>query len=314
MNLIAKIVEFFEKYRQPRFRDKRGAFDASAIMANARDLYWKSTGEKETNPTDYTGNMRMRIGKWIENGLNQEILQNLHWFGVHAYGGEQTPIGGSDPDINGYLDAILVQRVGDKFGKPVVMELKTKQGYGADLLCQSYDPGPSYLAQLGYYLKDLHEKGFTNEGMFIFILLSDSRYGEMVQIDCRYDEMTDEVIAYKARHVFGDERDIDFRLKLTPALQRLQLIKQQIESGELPSAEHFYKMPLTPNTLAGVSDAQLRKAIAGEKILGDWEIAYSRFKDKHIEMEGSAKEYTDEELAVLRSEYARRHPKSKKFA
>lgn len=308
MNLVAIIKRVFLEYKRPRYRDNRGWY-ASALTSNARDLYWKATGEPETNPTDIVGHCRMLAGKSIEEGLTKYVLENTHWFGIHSYGGEQISVGGSNPSVNGYLDGLLVERKGDTFGTPMVMEVKLKTGYGAEMFKQSYDPGENYLAQLGYYLRDLSEKGITNQGFFLFFLASDKSWGEMVQVDCHYENGV--VYATKARHIDGTEKDINFSLELDPILERLRGLEEAIEKKELPPAEHFYKKPLTPELVAGLSDAHLRKAIKGEKIIGDWQIAYSSYKDKHIELEGSSREYTESELQILKDELKRRYPKSR---
>lgn len=311
--LVERIRRFFAEYKAPRFRDRRGTY-ASGLMQNARDLYWSLSGEKETNPTDLVGNLRMLVGKAIERELTEQVIRNLHWFGLHAYGGaEQIPIGGSNPEVDGYLDGLLVERSADgRFDKPWVLEVKVKNGYGADLFKQDCDPGPEYLAQMGYYLKDLNAKKVTARGIFLFILNSDKSMGEMIEIECEYDEATDTVRAYRATHIDGSApRALDYRLEMGPVLKRIELIKQAVQKGVLPPSEHRYKHPLTPEFIASLSDAQLKKAIDGEKVLGDWQISYSRYKNKHVEAEGTCLGYSDAERALLVAEYKRRKPRSK---
>lgn len=310
--LVERIRRFFAEYKEPRFRDKRGWY-ASGLLSNARDLYWAATGEKETNPTDLTGNLRMLVGKAIERELTEKVLNNLHWFGLHAFGGSaQIPIGGSDPAVDGYLDGLLVERSADgSFGKPWVLEVKVKTGFGADLFKAECNPGPEYLAQMGYYLRDLSAKGKTDRGIFLFVLVSDKSFGEMIEVECKYDQATETVTAYKATHIGGDEKALNFSLEMKPVLARLRAVEQAVRSGVLPPSEHRYKHPLTPAFLASVSDAQLKKACDGQKVLGDWQIQYSRYKEKHLEAEGTQLGYSDAELRILCDEYKRRKPRSK---
>lgn len=313
MQLVKKIREYFLTHSEPRFRDNRGWY-ASALTSDARDLYWSGTGTPETNPTDLVGEMRMFMGKAVEEAITKHVFSNLHFFGIHFYSCEQIPIGASNPNVNGLLDGLARERLPDgSLSAPVVIEIKTKQGFGANFFLNDYNPGDNYLAQIGYYLYDLSKKGVTNEGRLFFVLLSDRNYGEMVEICVRYNAEIDEVRAYEARHIDGTVTPINYTLKMQPLLDRLKYVETCIAAGSLPGPEHFYKAPLTPEYLASVSDSKLKKALDGEVVLGDWQISYSRYKAKHIELEGSTPGYSEAEIALLQAEYLRRYPTSKKF-
>lgn len=313
MDIIAAFKQFLTEYKAPHFRGKSGAFYSSEITKNARDIYWKLIGEPETNPTDLVGRMRMNCGNWIETGVNSEIIANLHWFNVHVYGNGQVQVGHTEPvAVNGKLDNLLVQRNGDTFGKPIVLEIKSKYGGGADWFLTKKDPGESYLGQIGDYLRELDRRDVTNEGIFLFIIISDSNLGEVVAIDAKYDRSTDLVTAYRARTLLAEtDEKINFTLKVGFWLDRLARIQKMAEKKELPEVEHYYKYALTKERLLAFSDTQIRAAINGEKVLGDWQISYSKYKQKHIELEGTSLGYTDAEKSLLLAEYKRRHPKSK---
>lgn len=315
MRLVSKIKEFFSKYREPRYRDRR-AWYASDLTKNMRDLYWGATGERETNPTDLKGEIRMLLGKIIEDGIDKYILSNLHFFGIHAFAGSQVTIGGSDPHVDGKLDKMMVERIGDKFEKPWVLEIKTKYGKGADFFKNTMDPGTNYLAQLGYYLRDLNKKGVTNQGMFLFVLVSDMNFAEFVQILCRYDESKDEIIAYEAETMLDGRgtQVIDYRLKLGPVIERLKVLEKHVAEKTLPPAEHKYKFPVTIELIDAQSDSTIRTVLDGAKVLGDWEISYSRYKNKHVELEKTQLGYTQAELKLFEEVYLARHPRSKKRA
>jgi hypothetical protein len=309
--LVERIRRFFAEYSKPRYRDRRG-FYASGLLSDARDLYWEATKQKATNPTDYVGHLRMLIGKAIETELTNKVLANLHFFGLHMVGaGEQIPIGGSSPAVDGYLDGLFVERQGDNFGKPWVLEIKVKNGYGANLFVKDMNPGDEYLAQLGYYLRDLNSKGVTDRGIFLFILNSDANMGEMVEIECNYDAASDEVRATKATFISGATHSINFSLKLTPVLERLQMIERCVKAGALPPVEKVYKHVLTPDYLASMSDNQLKVALKGEKVHGDWQVSYSKFKNLHVKEQGTVLGYTPQELTLLAEEYKRRVPGAK---
>ena len=46
-------------------------------------------------------------------------------------------------------------------------------------------------------------------------------------------------------------------------------------------------------------------------VMGDWQPVYSRYKDLQLEIDKIVPERTDEERALARAEYRRRHPRSK---
>lgn len=323
--LLHRIKRFFAEYKDPRFRDRRG-FYASELTKDMRDLYWSAIGEPETNPTDMIGSIRMLCGKAIERELTLKVLSNLNWFGLHLYNSTegQISVGTTSPVVvDGSLDGLLVERNGDKFEKPWVLEIKTKYGYGADLFKQNPDPGESYLAQMGLYLKNLHEKGKTDRGMFLFVLLSDKSMGEMVELEAHYNADLEEVAVTKARFMEKDyqsdgawsirEQDVDYRLALRPVFERLAILNGYVERGELPPAEGLYKDELTPDVIAGLSDYTLEKMIKGEKILGSWAIRYSRYMDLHLKHQNTTRTYDAKEMQMLTDEWQRRKPRSKKF-
>lgn len=313
MKLTKSIREYFLTHKNPRFRDGRGHY-ASALTSDMRDLYWAATGTPETNPTDLQGAVRMFLGKAVEEALTAHVFANLHFFGIHFYMCEQIPVGASDPAVNGFLDGMARERLPDgSLSAPVVVEIKTKQGYGADLFLNDFNPGENYLAQIGYYLYVTNKRGITNEGRLLFVLLSDKHYGEIVEICVRYNAEIDEVRAYEARHIDGRVVPIDYTIKLQPLLDRLKVLDEYVAKKELPPAEHFYKYPLTPEFLASVSDTNLKRAIEGQKVLGDWQISYSRYKDLHIKAEGATMGYTDAEIEMLKDEYRRRVPATRKY-
>lgn len=304
MNIPKIFVTFFDKFKVPRYRDRRGHY-ASSALKDSRELYWELTGEPPTNETDYVGHIRMSIGKWIERGIVKDILANLHFFGLHLVGnGEaQIPVGGSTPAWDGYLDMYICERVGDKFEKPIPLELKCKFGFGADMMCRNPEPSQDHLAQLGLYCKDLSEKGQTNEGILLYFCMSDQNMGEILQFDVRYDAKTQEVVAYRLRRLDGTEQAVNHRINLkTEVFDRWARVEAAVAAKAPPPKDYHYKRELTPEFLATVSDYALGQALKGEKILGDWQPRYSRYFDKILAVDKESREYTPEEIGIIKTE------------
>lgn len=306
MNIPKLLIRFFEKFEKPRYRDRRAHYASSALSC-LRDLYWELTGVPITNPPDFKQSITMSIGKWIEEGMLKDVLGKLHFFGVHL-AGDQIPVGGSNPGWDGYLDALVCERDGDRFKTPVVIEIKTAHGYGADLLLRTLEVKDGYLAQVGLYLKDLHEKGITKEGVLLYVLLSDKNFGEVVAVRVRYDATTNTAIAYEGQRLDGSVQVLDQRLALSPILARLERLNKAVEEKKEPAPDYKYKRELTPEFLASQTDNALKQAANGEKILGDWQPRYSRYFDRILQVDKETREYTEGELQLIRNEIARRKP------
>lgn len=307
MKLLKHIKTFFANPTSDRYRDKR-AWYASELTKDARDIYWRATGEQGKQP-DLLGSMRMGLGNAIEAYIVNDVIAKAHFFGLHVLG-TQTTIGSSAPvNVDGRLDALLVEREGDTFGTPYVLEIKSKWGYGASLVAANHEPSTDHLAQLGYYLRDLSSKGVTSEGILLYVPFADKAFGDLVAVYCKYDSATDTVRAYGSQSVYEEEmREMDISLQIQPLLDRMKTIEGYIERKELPPAESQYKYALTPEFLDSVSDSQLRAAAKNERVLGDWAILYSDFKELHVKHQGGVFGYTQAELDILNRELAKRFP------
>jgi hypothetical protein len=311
MDIIGAIKRYFEEFKSPRFRERREHY-ASSIMSDLRDQYWTMIGEPETNPSDTVGRMKMFLGNAIEKGLKDEIFNNLHFFGLHLLGA-QIPAGLDNPSFNMYFDLAIREREGSKWGKKYVVEVKTKSGIGADMFMKSFDPGDAYMAQMALYLHTAHLKGFTDEGVFIFVPLSNDSIGDLVAIYCKYDETTRSITAYRASTLNGKNKEINYSFCVDVAINRAKLIDRAVLEKVVPRTEFTYKFPVTEEALEKVSDKQLERAANGEIVLGDWQPKYSRYKDKALKEDGIDPGYSEKELQLLKEMYKRRHPKSKKF-
>jgi hypothetical protein len=311
MEIASIFRRFFTEFKTPRLRDRKEHY-ASSIMSDLRDQYWALIGEPETNPSDTAGRVKMFLGNAIEKGLKDEILSNLHFFGLHLLG-TQTPAGLENPNFNMYYDAVVRERNGSAWGKKYILEVKSKSGIGADMFMRSFDPGESYMAQMALYLHTAHLKGLTDEGIFLFVPLSNDTVGDIVFIYCKYDETSRSILAYNATTLSGHEQKINFTFSVDTAIERAKIVDEAVKNKITPKGEFTYKFPLTPEYLGKVSDFQLEKAAKGNVVLGDWQVKYSRWKDLILKLDGVESGYSKEELAILTAEYKRRHPKSKKF-
>lgn len=309
MNTLIKAMQAMIKDTdRVNYRDRRAHY-ASGNLACLRDQFWAWKKVPETNPTDFLGNMKMLVGNAVETGIVNSMLSKLHFVGWHIIG-TQVPVGGSNPNWDGYLDLLMAKKTETGWEKFVV-EIKTKSGYGANMFFEKPEPSPEYMTQIGLYLRDLSKKGVTNNGLFLYILLSDDNFGELVSVYCSYNSETDTVTASHFERGNGTNGQLNVSLNLTQALERWVLLDEHLRTNTVPSGEYKYKYDLTPEFLREVPDAKLKRIVEGTLIMGDWQPVYSRYKDLQLEVDKIVPERTDEERALARAEYRRRHPRSK---
>lgn len=308
INLRSLIVDYLEHKERFSYRDRQGHY-ASQALTCLRDQYWALTGMPETNPPDEKGRFVMMVGDAIESYLCKEVIAKLHRQGVQVLG-TQVAVGGSNPSWAGYLDAFLECNEGGAW-KRYVMEHKIKNGIGANIFYDRFNVSPDHLVQLGLYLKDLHEKGVTNEGFLYYSLLSDDHYGDSIQVNCRYNPNTVGVEAYEAIWNGKEHRNLDQGENIQRILDRWVVLEQHVARKEEPPPDYVYKYRLTQELIAGISDAKLRKCINRELIMGDWQCKYSRYKDLALQRDNIVTDYSPEEIGLLRAEYLKRHPRSK---
>lgn len=310
INLTKFLVDSVKSIPSVRLRPKK-EFWASQANAEPRDLYWNLTGEPPTNKTDFLGYSRMMFGNAVEKEVGMAWMSKLHFQGLHLVG-TQIPVGGQDPDWNGYVDFLLAQKEGDKFVTWPV-EFKVANGFGADLLLRNLEPKEDHVYQIGLYLRCFHQNGKPKDGQLLYFLNSDKNLGKMVQFSVRYDAETDNVTVYRVDTSEGVSEEMEYTRCLKHVLDKWEMVLACIKKKELPKNEFWYKKPLTPEILADLSDANIKNAIEGNKIIGDWQISYSQYKDLHLKHFNTSAVYTDAELKILVDEYKRRHPKQRSF-
>lgn len=291
------------------YRDKRGHY-ASRNLTCLRDQYWECTGVPTTNPVDLVGASKMLIGDAVERVLVNGVLDKLHFKGYHLCG-TQVAVGGSKPAWNGYVDAVMAERLPDGSFDVFAVEIKTKSGYGASLFYETPEPTDEYMIQLGLYLKDLSEKNITSRGCFLYVLLCDKHFGTMVTVDCHYDEKTKHVHATGYKRSDGTSGSLNKKYDLGAALARWERLDKHIKEGIAPPPDYRYRYPITPESIQGMSDTALKKLIDGIAVPGDWQVKYSNYKDLQLKTDGISPEISAEERGIAVVEYKRRHPRSK---
>lgn len=307
------IPEFLETYipRLPdtRIRGWRG-FNASEAGKCPRDLYWSIKKEAITNFPDLKGKANFVRGSALENGFKSSWLDKLHIFGFHLVD-YQVSVGGDEPvKWNGIIDFLCLDKTSDP-SEIFVCEFKTKWGIGCDFLLKNMIPDTGYSYQLGLYLKDYYDKGKPRDGCLLYWLNSDKNSCEFVQFTFRYLPETNEIECYRVTKTGGYKSNVSYKFSLDYVFKKWEYVLTCLEKNEEPKPEYRYKYPLDPDYLETLSDTNIKNALKGDKILGDWQVVYSPYKNKILQVDNCETSYTENEIKTLEREYLRRHPRSK---
>jgi len=305
INLVKETELALMTRERPRYRDRRGHY-ASGALRCLRDQYWQIKGVPKTNPPDFWGMSKMLLGDATEYIYFNKVLNNLatqEWRLV----GTQTSVGGTDPSWDGYLDGLFRKIGTDQYH---VVEMKSKSGYGATMMFRNPQPSDDNLAQIGLYLKDLSEKGVTNEGSLFYVLLSDGYFGHLIQVPCVYDPDTMKVNAQYAIYMDGTKKKIDKSFDICYVMDRWKKLDNCVEKNIVPKPDYEYMYDLTPEVLRQGSDAQLKKIGDEQVVYGDWQVLYSPYLDLQLETDGLTRRRSDEDILKVYHEYKRRHPRA----
>lgn len=275
-------------------------------------MYWDMTGETPTNPPEFASEFRMKLGDAIEKALVEHYFSKMHLEQIHLIA-TQVQVGANNPiPWDGYVDVYLAERTEDGKLNPYVVEVKTKWGFGADLLGANPTNITSndYFYQLGLYLKDFYDKKYKVDGCLFFVLLSNDHFGEVLQYHCEYVPESNSIRCTTLINNAGDKIPMNLEFCLNDVFDRWAELQKCLDEKKCPPPDYRYKYPLTPDVLASLTDKEIYKAAMNGTIIGDWQPKYSKYKTKILETDGEIPFYTDQEMELLVSEYERRVPRS----
>lgn len=290
------------------------SFWASDALKDPLELYWRMTGEPKTNPVDYVGQARMMFATAVEDGIKNNWLSKLGTQGLHLIG-DQVYFGEKDPvPWSGKADFVFGVK-NDKDLKPFVCEFKTTWGTGASMINSSLKPHDSYLGQIGLYLRSAWQRGITNKGVLLYYLISDDPkvFGTMISFVCVYDPNTEEVVCKYVSDSTGRHRRCSYRVSIRQILDEWSNVLYHVNKGEPPESKLNIKHVVTEEYLKELSDYKIKKILDYGTLDGDWQIAYSSYKDKYHKHFNVEFEYTPEEIEMFREEYMKRKPGSRKY-
>lgn len=294
----------FKHYPSLRFRDRDNlVHNASDAAKCRRQITYKALGYSESNPVDNIGQFRLRFGTWLEKGMIYDIFNKLGAFGVLLLSsqgdcGEHGTFYGTS--WHGYRDLDLALRQKDGKYKPFVVEIKTKVGFGAQMMVKETPysrkykvPTPDqtwgYSQQISLYLRDAYRKTKDNpafsspikDGILLQLLYAD-KLACFVEFYFSYDETLDETVCY---HVHCSEipeicSDLDIHISLKDIAERWKDADECIQQNTLAPPDYERKYDIADPRVVQATKTDLDKAKDDKLLIGDMQCKYCPFRDK----------------------------------
>ena len=264
----------FRNFRINNEKREKTAYYASDYGKSTLDLYFSLTNEPITNPIEWDDMIRLEAGKGVENAL-VKVLKDSGYVDEN-YEQKSISIVREGVEIHGKIDAIL------KDGTPV--EIKSINNKNVFDVRKYHDgfPRESYVGQLAIYMDALEvDYGYlfavTLDGLEKFLILC-QKIGEG---------------KYRCGNV---EVDIAKEYK-----RWAKIWNENIISKKLPDIwEYTYKPKIDSIDWTKVPLAKRRNAVMNGVVVGsDWQITYSPYCNKIVELQGEVRGYTDEEKKIL---------------
>lgn len=254
----------------------RTAFYASDYGKPDLDLYFAFTGEPVTNPAAWYETLKWGAGR----GVEEQMLIVLKDSGIVPKDYDQKLHGRVELEhngikIHGYIDAKSVT------GRPIeIKSVNNKNAFDINKYERGY-PREGYVGQLSTYME------FTNaeEGaLFVssidglnFFWLPIHRIGPG---------------KYKCGEVV-----VDIRAEYD---RWANIFHNNIEPRVMPDIwQYRYKYDVATLDWTKVPVAKITGARTGRAVIGDWQVQYSNWKDRIIELQGTVPGYTNEELSII---------------
>jgi hypothetical protein len=311
-----------------RFRQKNPLIhNASDSGKCVRQLAYKGLKYKESNPTDTVGYFRMSFGNYLESGLKYQLFSKMWPWGVQIAStqgdaGELGTFYGTS--WHGFRDFdIAVKQESGKY-KRVIVELKTKVGYGAGAMVKvsSYgrnfkvpelDRNWGYPQQLSLYLRNAYlntkdEPSPVVDGILLYFIHGDGGITGFVEFHAVYNPEKDSVHFYKVEsEQFPDcAGTCDETIYLKDIADAWKLVDDAITTKTLPPPTYERRYKVQDPRIDEATKTDLTKATRNQLLLGDTQCKYCSFRDKCAEDLNINLTYATEELKVLKAKLGER--------
>lgn len=267
---------------QVKFEDKeRTGFHASDYGKLGLDLYFSWTGEPKTNPPRWNDTLKWGAGKGVEEAMLKVLKDSGHVnedYDQKEHG--RISIERNGIEVHGYIDAIT------KEGKPIEIKSINNANVYDIKKYQNKTPRENYVGQLAIYLDSL---GLDHGYLFVASIDGLNTFW----FDC--NRMNNRIFQCGTVMV-----DLDKEYQRWADLYNNHIVPRQIPNVW----EKRYKKPVTEIDWTKLSKSDITKARNNRKVIGDFEVSYSDWKSKIIELQGGQLGYTDKELEYIKEQTA----------
>lgn len=243
----------------------------------ALDLYFRATGEPITNPTQWYEKLKWGAGKGVELELVQVLKDSNiipEEYDQDVHGVIEKEIDGLK--ITGHMDGLTHD------GEPIeIKSINNKNVFDIEKYRNGM-PRENYVGQLSMYMHLLgKEKGHlfvaTVDGLERF-------YFECVHIgDGKYQ--CGKVVV-----------DIPTEIKRLRSVYDNHIVKKILPRVD----EYLYKYDIDKIDWKTIPKNKITLARNNRAVIGDWEILYSNWKDRIVELQGQELGYNQEELEKIK--------------
>ena len=258
-------------------RRNKTAFYASDYGKSTLDLYFQFKGEEATNPPKWYDTLKWGAG----NGVEAALLNILKENGVVEQDYDQKLHGKIDIEregvsIHGYIDAKA------KDGTPIEIKSINNANKFDIRKYENNLPRENYVGQLAVYIDAL---GVDRGRLLVCSIDGLHRFEfECTRLGGRRFKCGETVV------------DLDKEYE-----RWANLWNNHVSKDEAPDIfQYRYKIPVEEINWKVLSKTDISKARNGQKVIGDWQIQYSDYKDKIVALQGSELGYSLEEIAKIK--------------
>lgn len=264
------------KFTQDNYEKKN--FSASDFGKSMIDLYFAFTKEPVTNPPEWYDTLKWGAGK----GVEESMLDILKMNGIVKEDYDQKKDGRIEHkykgiQINGYIDALSLNET------PIeIKSINNKNQFDIGKY-EAGNPRESYVGQLATYME---AKG-KDRGILFVASVDGLSY------------FVFECFALGAGKYKCGNTVVD----LYKEWDKWDFLKKSLEENMTPVDEYLkeniYKYPVDKIDWTTISAGDISKARNGHKVLGDWQVSWSPWKNRIIKLQGTVPGYSKEELACI---------------
>lgn len=258
---------------------ERTGIHASDFGKSSLDLYFRMTGVEQTNPPMWYDKLKWGAGL----GVEKELLQVLKDSNIVPEEYDQDVHGVISKEIDGVLFTGHMDGNTslDQTGYPIeIKSINNKNAWDIKKY-EENNPRENYVGQLA---------------MYMYLTNVDTGYLFVASIDGLNR------FFFECKDIGGGKyRCGNTTVDISSEVRRLiKLYKDNVLTNTLPDIfEYRYKYNIHEIDWTTVPKDKISKARNNKAVIGDWQIQYSGWKDKIVELQGETLGYTIDELAII---------------